>query len=209
MNQQALALGGIAIVLVGIGTAYGALTPARASCADRAPRIVAFGDSLVSGFGAAKGEGFVDRLAASTGVPITNLGLTGDSSATGLARLPTVTRVDPDIVIVLLGGNDALQGTPIADTERNLDAILAGIRDAGALPVVVAVLGGFPQDPYAPMYRRLAERYDAPLVPNVLSGVIGNTALMSDAIHPNAAGYARMAERLLPVLERACGAVGT
>lgn len=167
-------------------------------------RIVAFGDSLVTGYGAPDGEDAFSVLSRNLSVSIENLGKDGDTSARALARIDQVLERKPDIVVVLLGGNDALQRLPVSETEKNLGEILEALTDAGVRPVLAGVIGGFPQDPYAPMYRRLAETYDAPLVPNVLSGILGREDLMSDAIHPNAQGYARIAERLLPAVKEAC-----
>lgn len=169
------------------------------------PTVVAFGDSLVTGYGASANENPFTLLSASAGVPIVNLGVSGDTSGNGLARVQQVIDLKPDIVIVVLGGNDALQRVPVEETEENLAMLLKKITDAGIRPILIGVIGGFPKDPYVSMYERLAERFGAELVPNVLSGLIGNDEYMSDAIHPNGAGYARMAERILPVLVRACG----
>jgi len=178
--------------------------PVMTCIADPLPTIIAFGDSLVTGYGASSAENPFMVLSASVGVPIMSLGVSGDTSANGLARVQQVIDAKPDIVIVVLGGNDALQRVPVEETEENLAMILKKLTDAGIRPVLVGVIGGFPKDPYASMYERLSERFDAEFVPNVLSGLIGNDHYMSDAIHPNAAGYARMAERMLPVLVRAC-----
>lgn len=174
------------------------------SCADKAPTIIAYGDSLVSGYGVSEGDDAVSVLSTKLGVPLANFGVSGDTSAEALMRIDTILEREPDIVIVLLGGNDALQQLSVTETEKNLSEILKKLKDAGIRPVLAGVLGGFPSDPYAAMFTRLASAHEVPLVPNVLSGLIGNTAYMSDEIHPNANGYARIAEKLFPEVRGVC-----
>ncbi len=194
--------------LVIIGSAWWFLAPhERAmSCASlpMKPSVIAFGDSLVAGYGAETGKDFVSVLSESTDIPIQNLGRNGDTTASARTRLKEVIAAKPDIVIVLLGGNDALQGASVEDTERNLSKILDMLQREGIEVILAGVLGGFPTDPYAPMFRRLADTHPVLFVPNILSGVIENREMMSDAIHPNSAGYARIAERLLPLLADSC-----
>lgn len=202
-------VGIIALAVLVLGSAAWLLSKdmtSADSCASRepVPVIVAFGDSLVAGYGAGNGEDAFSRLSLALGVPVLNLGVSGDTSARARARIDTVLARSPDIAIIVLGGNDALQRIPVEETERNLSAILRTLTDAGVDPILVGVLGGFPRDPYAPMFERLAEAYGVPLVPNVLAGIIGSDALMSDAIHPNAAGYERIAARMQPYVEAAC-----
>lgn len=174
------------------------------SCADKAPTIIAFGDSLISGYGVSEGDDAVSALSLKLGVPIDNFGVSGDTSAEALKRIDTILEREPDILVVLLGGNDALQQLPVAETERNISEILKKLKQAGIRPVLAGVLGGFPSDPYAPMFIRLASEHEVPLVPNVLAGLIGNRTYMSDEIHPNASGYARIAEKLYPEVQREC-----
>ncbi|HEY0010643.1 MAG TPA: GDSL-type esterase/lipase family protein [Candidatus Paceibacterota bacterium] len=179
----------------------------KVSCRDiePAPSILAFGDSLVAGYGATTKGGFVTLVSNETGVPIQNLGQGGDTSESAKKRLPVAVARKPDVVLVLLGGNDALRRTPVETTQANLDTIIASFKEGGAEVVLLGVLGGLPfQDPYPAMFESLAEKRDAIYVPNVLSGLIGKQEFMSDSIHPNEAGYARIAKRVLPAVEEAC-----
>jgi len=198
----------IAILLLAGGAwfTYTTLRTITLSCStlDPKPRIVAFGDSLVTGYGAVPGEDAFSVLSTSIGVPIRTLGVDGDTSARALARIDSVILEDPDIVLVLLGGNDALQRVPLLETEANLGEILSTLNGAGIRTVLIGVIGGFPRDPYAPMFESLGNEHVSTVVPNILSGILGRDEYMSDAIHPNAVGYARIAERLVPVLERVC-----
>lgn len=173
-------------------------------CASSAPRVVAFGDSLIAGYGATTPGGFVTLLSNSAGIPIANLGKNGDTTADAKARASAALASDSDIVLVLLGGNDALRQVPVAQTEQNLGEVVSALQEGGSRVILLGVIGGFPRDPYAPMFERLAKTHDVTYVPNVLSGIIGHADLMSDQVHPNEAGYQKIADRLLPVLEKEC-----
>ncbi len=144
-------------------------------------------------------------LAQQTGVPISNFGESGDTTAQAKARVVEVLADKPDITLVLLGGNDALQRVSDEETEANFRGIITAIQNSGSKVVLLGVVGGFPRDRYESMFERLAEDYEVTYVPNVLSGVIGRSSLMSDGIHPNQAGYQVIADKILPVLEEECG----
>ncbi len=163
--------------------------------------IVAFGDSLVEGVGSQKGGGFVSLLSARLGTPIINLGVAGDTTGDGLARLEDVREKKPGTVIVLLGGNDALRRAPLETTFGNLERIITTLQKDGAMVVLLGVRGGLLSDPYDAEYQALAERTNALYVENVLKGLIGRPELMFDTIHPNDAGYAIIAERVYEALE--------
>ena len=199
----------ILIIVVGIYMAV--KKPVYAACNDASytPTISAFGDSLVVGYGAAEGKGFVDKLSEKIGVPIKNYGKNGDTTAQGLARARELSD-RPDIVIILLGGNDALQKVPLAETRENLAALIElyqSFQSKRIHVVLVGVMGGFPSDPYAAMFKDLAQTHGVTYVPNALSGLFGNKDLMSDQVHPNEAGYEKLAERLAPILKSECSAV--
>ena len=163
--------------------------------------IVVFGDSLVAGRGARAGEDFVSELSRRLGTTIVNAGQSGDTTGAALARLERdVLALNPRIVVVLLGGNDYLRRVPIEQTFSNLDSIVAQIRERGAAVVLVGVAVGLMSDPYDEEYEAVAERRSAGLVPDILGGIIGHSSLMSDSIHPNARGYAMIADRLEPIL---------
>jgi len=162
--------------------------------------IVALGDSLVFGYGSSMNNDFVSVLEKETGREIINMGINGNTTADGLARIDTVIALKPSVVMVLLGGNDFLRKVPAAETFNNLDLIVQKLQVSGAVVVVLGIQGGVLNDPFAPQFENLAERHGAAYVPNVLAGMIGNQSLMSDAIHPNDAGYKRVAAKVLPVL---------
>ena len=184
-------------------------TPAPAP-AD-APVVVFLGDSLTAGLGLAAEEAFpalvAERLARE-GTPIqpVNAGVSGDTSAGGLRRLPWLLRQDPDVVVVELGANDALRGQPVAGIEENLRRIVQSAQTAGARVLLVGLqvppsYGSEYARQFAEMYPRLAEELDVPLLPFLLEGVAGRRELnLADGLHPNAEGHRRIAELLAPRL---------
>ncbi|MEK7639188.1 MAG: GDSL-type esterase/lipase family protein [Patescibacteria group bacterium] len=163
--------------------------------------IIAFGDSLIAGEGATAGNDLVSTIGRQLGQPIVNLGKSGDTTETALARLPSVLARDPKVVIVLLGGNDYLRRVPLEVTFANLETIVTNIQDAGAIVVVLGVRGGILTDDYKKQFDLLTKKYHTAYVPDVLSGVIAHPELMHDTIHPNDAGYAKIADRVYPVIE--------
>lgn len=162
--------------------------------------IVAFGDSLVAGVGSESGGGFVSFLEERTDREIINLGVPGDTTADGLARVGDVLRDDPGIVIVLLGGNDALRRMPLEETFANLNAIVTTLTDNGSIVILLGIRGGVLSDPYSDQFESLTDRTHALYVPNILSGLITKPELMSDSVHPNDLGYRLIADRVYDVL---------
>jgi acyl-CoA thioesterase-1 len=198
-------------ILIAIGAGayflFGSKTPGEAfSCANlpTKPVIAAFGDSLVAGYGAPEQQGFIGPLSTQLGITIINNGESGDTTAEALQRLPDVLREKPDIVIVLLGGNDALQQIPVATTKANLTIIITTLQQNNIRVVLVGVLGGIVSDPFKPMFENLASTYSVAYVPNVLNGLIGNNNLMFDEVHPNAAGYDLVAKKVYPAVNQVC-----
>ncbi|WBO23409.1 arylesterase [Sphingomonas abietis] len=181
------------------------------------PLIWAFGDSLTAGLGLPPHDGFTTQLEGAlrrSGIPATvkNGGISGDTAAQGRARLLWGLRglgVKPDLVIVELGANDMLRGLPTAQLATNLDLILAELQRRH-IRVLIAGMKAAPN--LGPDYRRafdaiypaLARRYDVPLYPFYLDGVVGRPALIqADGIHPNAQGVAIVVARMLPTVRRA------
>ena len=192
---------------VSAGVPAAAVDPAGAG-----RRIVFLGDSLTAGLGLPADQAFPalieQRLAARRGGwTVVNAGVSGDTSAGGLRRLDWSIDGGAAIVVVALGGNDALRGLPVADLERNLDAI---VRDATARGARV-VLAGMEAPPntgpeYTAAFRRVyptvAGRHGATLVPFLLDGVAGVAGLnQADGIHPNPEGAQRVADTVWRALE--------
>jgi acyl-CoA thioesterase I len=169
--------------------------------------IVCLGDSLTEGVGARTGEDYPSILANRLGRPIVNAGYPGNTTADALMRLQEVLNENPRLVIVLLGGNDFLRQVPLRETQRNLEEIVQRIQNHGAMVVIVGMKLGLFTDEYGPLFQDIAERLGALYVPQILTGILTDSKLKSDGIHPNAAGYQLMAERLAklikPLLEQA------
>ncbi|MGH6953864.1 MAG: arylesterase [Alphaproteobacteria bacterium] len=197
-----------------------ALAASGADGAGAARRIVVLGDSIAAGYGLAESEAFPDRLeaalrAAGVSAEVVSEGVSGDTSAGGLARLERAVGAEPDLVIVELGGNDALRGLDPASVERNLDAIIGRLRAEG----VAVLLAGMRAPPnmgreyaqeFETLYRDLAEKHRVRLYPFILDGVAAVPELnQADGIHPNRAGVDVIVARILPhvraELERARG----
>jgi acyl-CoA thioesterase-1 len=163
--------------------------------------IIAFGDSLVAGFGASPGNDFVSILSNRLGHPIVNVGRNGDTTQTGLERLnQDVLSQDPRVVVLLLGGNDALRKVPVNETFDRLATMIDQIHQIGAAVVLVGVRGSLFGDRYEDAFAALAESSQVNFVPDILGGIFGHPSLMADAIHPNDDGNFLMADRLEPVL---------
>lgn len=172
--------------------------------------IICFGDSLTEGVGAEPTEAYPAILSQRIGRPVLNAGRRGDTSAQALTRLGAdVLDKNPRVVIVLLGGNDFLRRVPLSETETHLGEIVRQIHERGAIVVLAGMRLGLFTDEYASMYEKLARRTGAFYLPEVMKDILSNSKLKSDPIHPNAAGYRmlgeRIAEQLMPLLRAADG----
>ena len=159
--------------------------------------ILAFGDSLTHGTGASEETAYPAVLASLTGHTVINAGVPGDTTTTGLQRLPAVlAEYKPRLVLLCLGGNDMLRKQPEATTENNLRLLVQTIRASGAEVVLIGVpeprlFGGAPD-----FYARVAGDMKLPLEQDAFNDVLKDARLKSDPIHANAAGYRQIAERL-------------
>ena len=166
--------------------------------------IVVLGDSLAAGVGSGPGEAYPDLLAARLKADVVNAGVSGNTTADGLARVGDVLAEDPWLVIVELGGNDILRQVPPEQTERNLRAILDRLIAGRVVPVLVEMDAPFGAR-YREIYGRLGDEYHVPIVEDVFGEVLRDPALKSDQIHPNAEGQRRLAqaiaEELQPILD--------
>lgn len=193
-----------------------ALSASFASANDKLV-IAAFGDSLSAGFGLDSASSFPVRLEAALradGVSATviNLGVSGDTTAGGRARLAWSLPSKVDLVIVELGANDGLRGIDPAETEANLDAILRSLK-AQSVPVLFTGMLAPPNlgreygAAFDALFPRLAARHGVAFYPFFLEGVAAESALnQADGIHPNAAGVDRIVAGILPLVRRALDA---
>ena len=177
------------------------------------PRLLAFGDSLTAGYGLAPGEAFPAQLAArlkADGVvaEVINAGVSGDTTAGGLARLDWALGDHPDYALVEFGANDALRGIDPGATYDNLDRILARLKAAKVSVLLLGMRapanwGRAYQEEFDAIYPKLAKKYGVPLYPFFLDGVaLDPKYTQPDGLHPNAAGVATIVARVAPYVER-------
>ncbi|HZT89211.1 MAG TPA: arylesterase [Stellaceae bacterium] len=181
--------------------------------AARTPEIVAFGDSLTAGFGLPRDQAFPEVLQArlhdeGVDVRIVNAGVSGDTTAGGLARLDWVLAEKPDFVIVALGANDALRRIDPAVVRRNLDAIITKIQASGAKVLLLGMLappnwGEAYKHDFDRIYPELAKAHNVPLYPFFLEGVAMDPQLnQPDGLHPNRKGVAIMVDHIAPLVAK-------
>ena len=185
---------------------------AHASAQSGAPTLLVVGDSISAGYGLARGEGWVDLLAARLAAQrhrerVVNASISGDTTAGGRARLPALLREHkPSVVVVELGGNDALRGGNLQATRENLDAMVAAVQATRAKVLLV----GMKVPPnYGPAYARtfdavftdVAKARHVPVVPYVFAGFGEDlTQFQADRIHPTAAAQSRILDNVWPAL---------
>lgn len=192
--------------------ALGALT----GCGDKVPPlpsvgagdvILAFGDSLTYGTGAAAEESYPQVLAQMIGREVVGAGVPGETTIGGLARLPDLLEeLRPKIMLLCLGGNDMLRKVDPAVTERNLRAMIDMAKQRGVAVVLIGVPRPGLFSGNAPIYETLAGEYDLPIEDSILKDVLYDNEFKSDPIHPNAKGYRKMAEAIAELL-RGAGAL--
>ena len=187
-----------------------AAAPAVAPRADR--RVVFLGDSLTAGLGVAIEDAYPSLIARrletrGQGWTVVNAGVSGDTSAGGLRRLEWSMEGGAAVLVVALGGNDALRGLPVTELAKNLDAIVAGAEARGAR-VILAGMEAPPNNgpdyarAFHDVYPAVAARHGATLVPFLLDGVAGEATLnQADGIHPNPEGARRVADTVWRALE--------
>jgi acyl-CoA thioesterase I len=184
-------------------------------------KIVALGDSLTSGHGIGKSQAYpavLERSLREANLPFTvvNHGVSGDTTAGGVRRIEAALAENPDILILALGANDGLRGVPVPAVRRNLEQAIEAAQARG-VRVLLCGMDALPlygwqyTMDFHQIYPELAAKYNVPLVPFLLAGVVANQAmLLPDMVHPNAAGARAIAANIFPYLqELAAGLVAT
>jgi acyl-CoA thioesterase-1 len=218
MKSYLSRLGGVfagALLLAACGQGEPPPAPPPSDNADTPPeipvmgqerRILAFGDSLFTGYGLDVDDGYPARLEAALrargiNARMSNAGVSGDTTAGALQRLDFTLNSQervPDLVLISLGGNDMLRGLPSEQTRANLDAILTELGKRGIKAVLMGMLaapnmGAQYRAQFDPIYPQLARKHDAVLVPFFLQAVIDRPDLVQqDHIHPTAQGIEAM-----------------
>ena len=163
--------------------------------------VLAFGDSLTRGKGAAAENSYPSRLAALISRPVVNAGISGETSDRGLARLPRLlSSHQPNLVILMHGGNDILRNLDATRTKANLDAMITLCKAAGASVLLVGVPQKSLFSKSAPLYEQLATQHDLAFEPSIISTLLKQPTMKADMVHFNAEGYAKLAHRLRDVM---------
>jgi acyl-CoA thioesterase I len=193
------------------------LEAGSAEVRDTRPKIVAFGDSLTAGFGVSGGYAYPAQLQRRLDelghrYRVINAGVSGDTTAGALRRVPWVLTGKPEVVILEFGANDGLRGLSLEQTKNNLSLIIQQLQKAR----VTVILAGMKLPPnygqaytkdFEGIYPALAKQYGLPLIPFFLEGVAGSSALnQADGIHPTKDGYRIIVEQVLNVLGPVLGA---
>lgn len=200
-----------AVRLICLTTALLAVLTALPAIAET--RLMVLGDSLVAGYGLPPGQGFPAQLqrdltSAGRQVTVLDAGVSGDTTAGGLARLDWSLADDPQAVIIVLGGNDMLRGLPPEAARDNLEAIVTRLREREVEVLLAGMMAPRNMGPsyiaaFDAIYPRLAEIHDIEFYPFFLEGVALEPALnLDDGLHPNEAGIAEITRRILPSVER-------
>lgn len=203
---------GLALGIAG-GSALAA--PTHAKPAVPPGPVLVLGDSLSAEYGLARGKGWVSLLqqrlqAEKNPLPVVNASVSGETTAGGRSRLPALlAQHKPSVLVLELGGNDALRGLALQSTQGNLQAMVKMARESGARILLVGMqvppnYGAAYTQQFADMFTQIAAKEKLPLVPFLLSG-IGDARdsdqwFQPDRIHPNAKAQPRMLENVWPQL---------
>ena len=164
--------------------------------------IIAFGDSLTYGYGAAQDKSYPAYLSQMLEREVINLGVSGDTSAQGLTRINEIKKYEPYMVLIEFSANDLFRKIPKEQTENNLREIVRQVQSMGAIAVLVDTGGAFPMDAYTKIQKQIAKDYNTLLVPAIMDGIYNKKSLKSDQIHPNNKGYEIVAKRVKKVIEK-------
>jgi acyl-CoA thioesterase-1 len=175
------------------------------------------GDSLSAEYGLKRGEGWVallEKRLADRKPPakVINASISGDTTSGGRSRLPALlAQHKPDVVVIELGGNDALRGLPLSMTEENLSRMVEDAQKAGARVLLVGVqvppnYGADYTNRFAALFPQVAKAHKAALVPSLLAGVAdgpdADRIFQADRIHPKAQAHPRMLDNVWPELKK-------
>jgi acyl-CoA thioesterase-1 len=174
--------------------------------------ILAFGNSLTAGLGVQPDTAYPARLqrkldTLGSKYRVVNMGISGDTTAGGRARMKAALQQRPSIVILELGANDGLRGLPVSQMQINLEQMIQDFQKGGAKVVLAGMTlprnyGDVYVKSFEDVFRGLAKKYDLPLIPFFLEGVAGDPKYtLPDLIHPNADGYALVTDIVMKTLK--------
>ncbi len=184
----------------------------RPALPDSRPVILAFGDSLTAGYGVPKGSGYPELLQRKLDglgdkYRIVNMGVSGDTSSGGLARMRYALDAKPSIVILELGANDGLRGLPTTQMQANLEEMVRQFQAARAQVILAGMT--LPRNytanyvkAFEDVFKDVAKKYKLPLIPFLLEGVAGDPKYtLEDLIHPNPSGYFLVTDIVMKTLQ--------
>jgi acyl-CoA thioesterase-1 len=184
----------------------------RPTAPDSRPVILAFGDSLTAGYGVQPGSGYPDLLQRKLDglgykYRVVSMGISGDTTSGGRARMRYALAAKPAIVILELGSNDGLRGLPVTQMQMNLEEMIKEFQQAGAKVILAGMT--LPRNytvayvkTFEDVFRDLAKKHNLPLIPFFLEGVAGNPQYtLEDLIHPNAHGYVLVTDIVMKTLQ--------
>ena len=189
-------------IIVGIGLTACSIQPKLPVLSNDAV-IVAFGDSLTFGTGSEPAESYPAVLEKMIGRRVVNSGVPGEVTGDGLLRLPEVLeREKPALLLLCHGGNDQLRRLNQQQAANNIREMIRLAQKREVAVVLIAVPA--PELSLLPpsMYREIAKELSIPVEEETLSSILANNSLKSDYIHPNAAGYHRLAESIATLLRK-------
>ena len=187
-------------------------TVERPAVQDSRPVILAFGDSLTAGYGVPRGSDYPEQLqrkldALGYKYRIVNMGISGDTTSGGRARMQAALKVVPSIVVLELGANDGLRGMPTAQMQANLEEMITAFQKTRAKVILAGMTlprnyGAAYVQSFEEVFRTLAKKHSLPLIPFFLEGVAGNPKYtLDDFLHPNADGYVLVTDIVMKTLE--------
>jgi acyl-CoA thioesterase-1 len=184
----------------------------RPAMPDSKPVILAFGDSLTAGYGVPPGSGYPDLLQRKLDglgykYHVVSMGISGDTTSGGRARMRYALAAKPAIVILELGANDGLRGLPVTQMQMNLEGMIKDFQQAGSKVILAGMT--LPRNytaayvkTFEDVFRDLAKKHSLPLIPFFLEGVAGNPQYtLEDLIHPNAQGYVLVTDIVMKTLQ--------
>lgn len=189
----------VVLVVTGCADKHAQLTPLDSDAV-----IVAFGDSLTEGTGAQEFQSYPAVLAKLSGRQVINAGVAGEISKVGLARLPSVLATHkPKLVLLCHGGNDLLRKLNQKQLQKNLEQMIEQITDSGAQVILIGVPKPSLLLGPAPIYKEITAGHKLVANLQIFSQVLSKAGLKSDPVHPNAAGYKKVAEAIHTTLSEA------
>ncbi|MDE1155486.1 MAG: arylesterase [Acidobacteriaceae bacterium] len=189
-----------------------AASPVVQTQTDTRPLLLCFGDSITAGYGIESGNTYPQDLQALLDQAgyhyrVVNAGISGNTTKDGLDRLQHLLARKPQLAVVEFGGNDALRGLPLEQTQQNLASIIEGLQATGAGVVLAGITippsyGAQYVSRFNAIYPALAHRYKVPYLPFVLQGAYGTAGdMQEDGIHPTAQGAQQVAKNIYHLLQ--------